>query len=120
MRMSWTLRRLFALCVVLSLVVTAQAMAVARVAPGPEGAIVLCTGSGPVTVTLDADGNPTGPAHFCPECALQVWNGQVAAGSTALPPMQLGRVLHVAVPAQTLDFGTMEERPPARGPPVLA
>lgn len=54
----------------LLLIVTSQTMAIARGASGPAGQMILCTGTGPVQVFVDEDGQPTGPPHYCPECAL--------------------------------------------------
>src|SRR6056297_1935912 len=60
----------FALAFVLTF--TGQSMALARTAPDPAGQMVLCTGSGPVTVLLDAEGQPTGAVHVCPDCTLSL------------------------------------------------
>ena len=52
------------------LVLTAQSMAVARGTAMSVGQIVLCTGTGPITVNVDKNGQPVGSAHICPDCAL--------------------------------------------------
>lgn len=52
------------------LALTAQSMAVARGTAMSAGQIVLCTGTGPVVVDVDKDGQPVDPAHICPECAV--------------------------------------------------
>ncbi|MBQ0749933.1 MAG: hypothetical protein KBT70_07000 [Roseovarius sp.] len=54
------------LCLVLAL--TSQSLAVARGAAQPVGQIVLCTGTGPVTVTVDAEGQPVAAPYLCPDC----------------------------------------------------
>lgn len=54
------------------IVLTGQAMAVARGASGPAGQIELCTGSGPVMVYVDEAGEPVGPPHICPDFALSL------------------------------------------------
>lgn len=72
---------LFALCFVL----TAQAMAVARGQTSATGEMVICTGAGVVTVAVDADGNPTGPAHICPDCALSLIAAAPAAPQARAP-----------------------------------
>ena len=59
---------------VLCLILTSQTMAVARGAQGPAGQMVLCTGNGPITVLSDANGQPTGPVHICPDCALGLFD----------------------------------------------
>ncbi|HEY9020844.1 MAG: hypothetical protein QUV10_10020 [Paracoccaceae bacterium] len=65
-------RPLAAIAMALLLVLTAQSMAVARGMPGAAGSVVLCTGTGPVTILTDAEGQPVGPAHICPDCTLSL------------------------------------------------
>lgn len=66
------LSRISAVFMMLLLVLTAQSAAVARTMPDATGKMVLCTGSGPVMVYMDAEGNPTGAPHICPDCALSL------------------------------------------------
>ena len=54
----------------LILIMTSQAMAVARGTTGPAGQMVLCTGTGPALIYVDQNGTPTGPPVYCPDCAL--------------------------------------------------
>lgn len=54
------------LCLILAL--TSLTFGGARGAARPIGQIVLCTGSGLVSVPVDAKGQPTGPSHLCPDC----------------------------------------------------
>ncbi|MDF0603327.1 hypothetical protein P1J78_21575 [Psychromarinibacter sp. C21-152] len=54
----------------LVLLATSGAMAVARGQAMAAGQIVLCTGTGPLAVAVDARGEPIGPLHVCPDCAL--------------------------------------------------
>lgn len=75
------LRPLSHLALVLTLVLTGQALAVAR-GGGPAGAMVVCTGRGMVTVAMGADGQPTEIARLCPDCICHT----VAA---ILPPVGL-------------------------------
>jgi hypothetical protein len=56
------------LCVLL--VLTGQSMAVARGAMASGGQMVICSGAGPVTVHVDAQGNPTTAPRVCPDCVL--------------------------------------------------
>jgi hypothetical protein len=58
---------LLSLFLVLTLVVTAQAAAVARGQPGAVGEIVICAGGGLVTLRVDSQGDPVGPPHVCPD-----------------------------------------------------
>ena len=57
----------------LILVLTGQTMAVARGATGPAGSMVLCTGTGPITILVDENGQPIGPRHICPDCSLSLF-----------------------------------------------
>lgn len=100
----------------LVMALTSQAMAVARAAPGPSGIIELCTGSGPVMVAVDADGQPVGHPHLCPDYAAHAFDLACLAPATLRPPETLRR-LHGATPAvQTHPLAL--PRPQARGPPV--
>jgi hypothetical protein len=87
-------RNYLTILLVLMLVLTGQSMAVARGATGPDGQLVLCTGTGPVAVYVDENGVPIGPPMFCPDCAL----GHLVA--TALPDALL--LLAIARPIVAL------------------
>jgi len=85
-------------------------------APGFE--VTLCTGDGPVTVTLDGQGNPVAPAHHCPACILAL----------PLPPVPVAlaqpalRVLALPAPpsAKQPARAPVRATPPARAPPLSA
>ena len=69
------LRPFFAICLAVSLVLTSGAMAVARgQTQDSVGNIILCTGHGVVWVAIDSNGDPVGPIHICPDCALQAFD----------------------------------------------
>lgn len=68
--MTRLLRTFPAIALAVLLALTSQTMATARGAPAPVGQAVLCTGMGPVTVLVDAQGQPTGKVHICPDCAF--------------------------------------------------
>lgn len=53
-------------------IVTAQGAAHARGMADPAGKMVICTGTGPVMVYMDEDGQPTQAPHLCPEFALSL------------------------------------------------
>lgn len=110
-------RTIKAVLVALLLIVTSQSMAVARgTMRDASGAVVLCTGTGPVTVLTDADGQPIGPSHICPDCALSVLAGLNDAFDLRPPerraiqfaPQIVGQSAHETVPP----------RPRARAPPL--
>ncbi|MDX1823017.1 MAG: hypothetical protein R3197_19165 [Paracoccaceae bacterium] len=110
-------RPLIAVVLALLLVLTAQAMAVARGMPGVAGAVVLCTGTGPVTVLTDAEGQPVGPAHICPDCTLSLIVALAQAGPVTAHPM--GRAVAVALPA-VARLAAREIQPfSARDPPAV-
>jgi hypothetical protein len=104
----------------LALVAGSVTMAVARsqsAAFDGSRTIVICTGYGVTTITLDADGNPTGPVHPCPDC-LAGLAACIVPGLTLLPA-PVGGTSAVVLPRQTRPAPLSPLLlPPARGPPV--
>ncbi|WP_417243348.1 hypothetical protein [Celeribacter sp.] len=81
------------------------------------GAMVLCTGTGPVTVLMNADGAPVGPPKICPDCTMSVIADVAGAFVLSAPasrvtPLAVVRSVFLPRTAQTLT-------PLARGPPVV-
>lgn len=119
--MSRLLRSFSALLLILALAAGSVSMAVARghaAAAAGGSTIVICSGYGVMTITLDADGNPTGPILPCPDClsglALAVLPGQAALSGFDAPFHGL------IVPADSAQIASQPLRlPPARGPPAL-
>lgn len=105
----------YALAAIIAL--TAQSGAVARMMPDATGQIVICTGSGPMMVYTDENGEPTSAPHVCPDCTMSLivaltdqekslaatgdWSRETASSLVA------GRIV--------VKFGT----PSARGPPLM-
>lgn len=85
-----------ALCVVL--VLAGQGMAAVRGASAATGKMVLCIGSGAVSVYVDARGRPTQAPHHCPEC-LPSLLALISDAAIAEPPSPLPRVLDGAAKA---------------------
>lgn len=115
--MKTALRPYIALVLALLLTFTGQSMAVARGMPNASGEIVLCTGTGPVSVLVDEDGQPVGPPHICPDCALSL----IAFHDE--PPVTIMRPLGQAISLR-IDTGRSETAGGAvpaiaRGPPIL-
>ncbi len=54
----------------LLVILTGQGLAGSRGMDRAVGQMVLCTGSGPVVVYMDAEGQPTQAPHYCPDYAL--------------------------------------------------
>jgi hypothetical protein len=67
-----TARTFTSLILILSLLATGHSLASARGQAMAVGQMVICIGSGPVTVHVDAQGHPVGPPHVCPDCALSL------------------------------------------------
>ncbi|MFN3938457.1 MAG: hypothetical protein ACK4KW_12880 [Gemmobacter sp.] len=95
-------RNISALCLALVLAVGSAAMAVARDAARSGSEVVICTGYGVVTVTLDDRGAPVGAGHPCPDCIV------MAAG---LPP----RTPEVPRPVARARRGLRHARATVRG-----
>ncbi len=104
----------FALSALLGL--TGQSIAASRGADQAVGQMVLCTGTGPVVVYMDAEGQPTKPPHYCPDYALTLL-GALLVDQPPLPPApERARV------APDRAFASLIAAPlplkPARAPPV--
>jgi len=109
-------RRLLALSLALILAATSLTMAVARGQARVAGEIVICSGLGVTVITVDAQGNPTGPAHICPDMALALLAAPPAAALTLTPPDTARRAPGLPEPATAR--GADAPRPAARGPPL--
>jgi len=69
--MSLRRHNIASLLLAILIALTSVTMAVARgQMRDATGTMVLCTGAGAVTVQVDANGEPVGPAHICPDCAI--------------------------------------------------
>ena len=110
-------RSFAAIALAFLLVVTSQSMAVARGMPGAAGSVVLCTGTGPVTILTDAEGQPIGPAHICPDCALSLIVTLEQGAAVVAHPMGRAEALRVAAVPVVLPRAV---RPfSARDPPAV-
>jgi len=109
-----------ALPFVLSLLVilTGQGVAASRGMDRAVGHMVLCTGSGPVVVYMDAEGQPTRAPHFCPDYALTL----LGALAVAAPELPRAPEPDFPVPARakTNLIALPVPNRPARAPPALA
>ncbi|MDP5220272.1 hypothetical protein Q5Y75_24070 [Ruegeria sp. 2205SS24-7] len=54
------------------LALTGQGLAMSRGVSASVGQMVICTGTGPVMVHVDEDGQPTRPPHYCPDYVLSL------------------------------------------------
>lgn len=110
------LRPLFGLLLALLIAATSLTMAAARGQTRIAGEVVICTGAGVTTVAVDADSQPVGPAHLCPDMVLAL---MVALDQAALDiRCPLGRVAGLV----RLDPPAAQSRaravPRARDPPA--
>ncbi|NOE18820.1 hypothetical protein GS634_11880 [Ruegeria atlantica] len=100
----------------LLLVLTGQGLAVSRGMDRAVGQMVLCTGTGPVVVYMDEDGQPTAPPHYCPDYALSL----MGAVAVAQPPMPMAPERAQIAPLRHLvnQIALPVPGTPARAPPV--
>lgn len=106
----------FALALVVAL--TSQTTAQMRGQSMAVGAVVLCLGGSAVTVAVDENGNPTGPAHICPDCMAAQFTAPVPG--LVLPSRPAARplartappVIPAAIPA------VLRVHAPVRAPPA--
>ena len=64
------IRQAFLGALILVLVLASQSMAQARLMPAAVGQMVICTTNGAKIIGIDAQGQPTGEDHICPDCVL--------------------------------------------------
>ncbi|EEW25880.1 hypothetical protein [Rhodobacter ferrooxidans] len=60
------------LFLVLALMLTSVPMVLARGQTGPTESLTICSDAGDAVITVDANGNPVAPSHFCPDCLAAV------------------------------------------------
>lgn len=112
------IRSLLSLTLALLVAFTSQQLAVARGQPMAAGTIELCVGTEVVIVPVDAEGNPTGPAHLCPDVAFAF------LALTSLPLLDMARDIHISTVryagADQSETSLVHIEPQARGPPLFA
>ena len=111
------LRKYASVFLALILTVSSLQMAIARHALMPVDTVVICSGEGAYTIAIDAEGNPTGEVHYCPECIASALIAiDVSAPDWAVPATT---TLILDVPALSLPvFQAATLCPLARGPPL--
>jgi hypothetical protein len=110
------LRMMLSWLTVLALVLTGHAMAVARGMPGAAGYAEYCINDMAVMVAVDADGNPTGESHICPDVSLSLLNMVSPEGPVVLAPAQQMRKATATDPAFVEVIRLIKAM--ARAPPV--
>lgn len=111
------LRTHIALMLALMLALTSLSLAVARGQATPAGTIALCSGAGMQMLHVDADGNPTGPPHVCPDGVAALALVDMDAPAQALRRVRDGETLRIPrdVPAVAQPVVPAQ----ARGPPPV-
>jgi hypothetical protein len=115
--MTELLRALVSAVAILATVLTAGAVGAARGQAMAAGEIVICSGGAAVTIRVDSDGNPTGPAHWCPDCVITLLAGVSAPPGLPSPPTTLTAA--PGVPPVASHSGRGVPAPCARGPPLV-
>ena len=112
------MRALPALTLAILIVLTSQTLAMARGQATASGQMVFCSVGQVVTVSVDAEGKPVGPAHICPDCVMHVLDL-----SGEKPPPQFSSACR-DVPHALADappaLGPSTIIPKARAPPLMA
>lgn len=112
----WLTRTYLAIALSLSLALTGLYAAQMRAAPDATGQIVLCTGTGPVTVYVDDEGQPTRPPHHCPDCVIHLLVALEGPEQQRLAPQAPDRA--PAPAAANAPMAQTTARATARGPPA--
>lgn len=110
------LRPFFGFLLALTLAVTSLFMAVSRgqVSAGVE--VEICSAGGFVTVSLDAQGTPFGPAKLCPDLVLGFF---ADAGLPVIVPVFHPREIAVQITEAAQESAPLPvPNPGARGPPL--
>lgn len=109
-------RTYLALALSLLVVVTGQAMAASRGMNAAVGQMVICTGTGPIVVMVDENGQPTQAPAYCPDYALALLGAIIPEDVSAIPQVPL------EMPALARIRGALISSlllpPSARAPPV--
>lgn len=97
------------------LAVTSLTMAVARGQTRVAGEIVICTGYGITTISVDETGTPVGPVHICPDMVLGLMAALELQAPALLRPE--GGVTQLVATETAIPAPQSEPRPRARDPP---
>jgi len=115
--MSQLVRSSLALLLAVILAVTSVSAAFARGQADPAGTMVLCRGLVTVTVVVDANGQPIGIPHLCPDAAVGFFvdSGESAPAESRVFAWQ---TINWAMATIRLPLARTDV-PRARGPPSL-
>ena len=82
-------RSLALILLALAVMAASVPMAMARHHGGAVATVELCTGTGMITLRVDADGNPAGPEVPCPDCMPALAAGLPALAHGPAMPLRL-------------------------------
>ncbi|MDO5647189.1 hypothetical protein [Paracoccus sp. (in: a-proteobacteria)] len=108
--------RLLPLFLILIVALTSIGLGAARGVVRAGDQVVICTGSGPVTIRLPGDSHDGG-AHICPDMALSLMAAVGVADVAPVVPPVVAR--GIALPAPVLGHVVSVDVVRARGPPVM-
>ena len=99
----------------LVLALTSVTASVARAQAAGATDIVICSGYGIVTVSVDESGNPTGPVHDCPFCLAAMGAALLPGLPVVARPLSDG--MRMDRPGEVAGWARPALPPLARGPP---
>ncbi|KUJ76135.1 hypothetical protein AVO45_12520 [Ruegeria marisrubri] len=116
--MKTVLRAYLALALAMLVALTGQGLAASRGLNAAVGQMEICTGTGPVVVYMDEQGQPAQPPHYCPDYALTVL-GAIAPDQAPVP---VAPPRAMPEPSRTAHSLISQPLPatPARAPPLSA
>lgn len=112
------LRIFLGLLLALSVALTAHSAAARQGERDAAGRMVICTGTGPVTIYVDSEGKPAKPPHSCPDCVMHVLDAVAQPVGLALPVLARS----AAVAGQVAALASVQKIlcASARAPPAAA
>ena len=111
-------RRYLGLILALAVALTAHNAAALQGSRDAAGQMVICTGTGPVVVYMDSEGQPMPPPHSCPDCVMHLLDAVAPSPAIAAPVASGHREASVAktVPGRAQQILRATARaPPAAG-----
>ncbi len=110
------LRISLGLFLALTVALTAHSAAARQGERGAAGQMVICTGTGPVTIYVDSEGQPAKPPHNCPDCVMHVLDAVAQPARLVLRVEACGTVTGV----QQAALASVQNTPQAtaRAPPA--
>ncbi|MBY6057345.1 hypothetical protein [Leisingera daeponensis] len=116
--MTRILRICFGLLLALTVTLTAHSAAARQGERDAAGQMVICTGTGPVTIYVDSGGRPVKPPHSCPDCVMHALDAVAQPAGLLLPVLARS----AAVAGQVAALASVQKIlcASARAPPAAA